>query len=369
MKLESNKEIRGDIIFKAIVGSHAHGTNIPESDIDIKGVYLQSPENVLIRGYQQQVEITADETYYELRRFIDLCCTGNPTMLELAFSPEDCIEYKHPVFDMLLEHKEMFLTKACKWSFGGYAKSQISKASGLEKKMNWDESEMVRKTPLDFCFILDGYDSYSLVEHLKTIPGTSAAFAKNKNGKGMYALFTDPGDYYNFRDLIGDDSNSLRHQKIPKEWFDVYPNIKPLIVWYDQDSYSRHCRKFKEYEKWKEERNTQRYVDIENHGQQIDGKNMLHCTRLIEMGKEIAEGKGFNVRRPNAEYLISIRKGKVDLQTLLDNAGTMMDEMDSIYEKSNLPDKCDRGFFQSLLVKIRQRYYGLRNSKNYKSNS
>lgn len=30
-----------DIIFKAIVGSQAYGTNVPGSDTDIKGVYIQ----------------------------------------------------------------------------------------------------------------------------------------------------------------------------------------------------------------------------------------------------------------------------------------------------------------------------------------
>jgi hypothetical protein len=36
------------------------------------------------------------------------------------------------------------------------------------------------------------------------------------------------------------------------------------------------------------------------------------------MSREIAEGKGIIVRRPNAKELISIRRGEVDLQTLID---------------------------------------------------
>ena len=62
MKLIHNNIERGDIIFKVLCGSHAHGTNIPESDMDYKGVCLQAPESVLLLGYQQQVEINADDT-------------------------------------------------------------------------------------------------------------------------------------------------------------------------------------------------------------------------------------------------------------------------------------------------------------------
>ena len=166
MKLTTDNKIKG-IVFKCIVGSHAHGTNIEGSDIDYKGVYLQDPEDILNNGYREQVTITDDEVYYEIRRFIELLNTGNPTMLELLFSPEDCIQYKHPVMDILLKHRDKFLSKSCKYSFGGYAITQIEKAQGLEKKMNWEKSDTERKTVLDFCNISIGYGkSQSLTEWL-----------------------------------------------------------------------------------------------------------------------------------------------------------------------------------------------------------
>jgi predicted nucleotidyltransferase len=148
------KEEDLNIIYKVKVGSHAYGTNIPESDEDFKMVYLQKPEDVLNYGYQEQVNLSKDSTAYELRRYIELCCTGNPTMLELAYSPEDCIIYKHPIFDRILENKDKFLSKSCRWSFGGYAISQIQKASGLQKKMNWEKERVIRKNPIDFCWVV-----------------------------------------------------------------------------------------------------------------------------------------------------------------------------------------------------------------------
>jgi hypothetical protein len=37
---------------------------------------------------------------------------------------------------------------------------------------------------------------------------------------------------------------------------------------------------------------------------------MMHCYRLVQMAREIAEGKGVIVRRENAAELISIRRGE-----------------------------------------------------------
>jgi hypothetical protein len=98
---------------------------------------------------------------------------------------------------------------------------------------------------------------------------------------------------------------------------------------------------------------------VESHGQKIDGKNMMHCKRLMEMAKEIGEGKGIIVRRPNAQYLISIRKGEVDLQTLIDSVEEEIKEVDRIFEESVLPDKIDENFINNLIINIRKQIYNL----------
>jgi hypothetical protein len=118
-----------------------------------------------------------------------------------------------------------------------------------------------------------------------------------------------------------------------------------------------HCRKYKEYEEWIKNRNTQRYVEIENHQQSIDGKNMMHTRRLLDMAKEIALGQGINVRRPNAEFLISIRQGKVNLEDLIQHAEDEIKEIDKLYIESNLPDNVDMNFVNDLLIEIRKHFY------------
>jgi len=77
------------------------------------------------------------------------------------------------------------------------------------------------------------------------------------------------------------------------------------------------------------------------------------------MAREIAEGKGIIVRRPNAQELISIRKGEVDLQTLIDHVEKEIVEVDKLFKNSNLPNSVDDTFITNLIVKIRKKSYNL----------
>jgi predicted nucleotidyltransferase len=348
------------IVYKCLVGSHAYGTNVEGSDFDYKMVYIQSPESVLENGYQEQINFSKDETAYEIRRFVELCCTGNPTMLELLYSPEDCILLKHPAFEPLLANRDKFLSKSCRWSFGGYAFAQIEKAEGLNKKMNWEKTKIERKTPIDFCWVVLSKETqiantkipkqgvYPLQDWLiaKNLSQNNVVLSKLNHSKEGYQLYI----LENSHGIVTDTSNDLRTSETP---FDALPIATVL---FNPDAYSRHCKEYKEYQEWLAKRNVQRYVDIEGHGQQIDGKNLLHCVRLLDVGLEIAEQKFIQVRRPNAPYLIEIRKGKHDLKSILAACKEKLHNLDNAYENSTLPNKVDRDFFMQLLPAIRKTY-------------
>ena len=127
------------------------------------------------------------------------------------------------------------------------------------------------------------------------------------------------------------------------------------IVQYDLDGFQKHCREYNSYQTWLKERNESRYVDVKNHGQMIDGKNMLHCIRLIEMAKEIAETGEIKVRRPNAKELLKIRKGELNLQELIDKTDQLIVEVEEAFEKSSLPDHIDLNLVNELLKTIRKK--------------
>jgi hypothetical protein len=149
------------------------------------------------------------------------------------------------------------------------------------------------------------------------------------------------------------ESNQLRLSSIPKG------EIPICNIIYNKDSYTIHCKDYKEYQEWLENRNETRYVETKEHGQRIDGKNMMHCMRLIRMAQEIGAGKGIQVRRSDREYLLSIRRGEIDLETLIEMADQAIEEMDNIFDNSDLPKKVNPELVNTLLIKIRKEFYGI----------
>jgi len=151
MTIKELKE-KNTLLLECVSGSRAYGLHTPQSDTDLKGVFLLPKHAFYGLEYTEQVNNeTNDEVYYELRRFVDLLVKNNPNILELLNTPADCILIKHPVMDML--KPELFLSKLCKVTFAGYAQSQIKKAKGLNKKIA-NPVEKERKSVLDFCYVV-----------------------------------------------------------------------------------------------------------------------------------------------------------------------------------------------------------------------
>ena len=86
---------------------------------------------------------------------------------------------------------------------------------------------------------------------------------------------------------------------------------------------------------------------------------MMHCIRLLTMMREIATGLGVRVRREDREYLLSIRRGEVDLETLISIAENELQCLDELYQNSGLPNKVDPQLVNELLIKIRREFYNL----------
>jgi hypothetical protein len=369
-------------LYLVIRGSHAYGTNIETSDVDFGGIYIQSHNDILGNVYKEQInDDNNDIVLYEIKRFLELIYVGNPNILELLNTPEDCVIYKDPIFDIVLENKDKFLTKKCKNSFAGYAVAQIKKARGQDKKQNWEKDKVSRKNPLDFCYIHIGEHSTPLKKYLEdnNLDQKFCGLSNVPHGKDTYALFYDRMSDYRFSEMrpkwerflnnlfnnvkpLGfkgitfENSNELRLSSIPR---DLPPSYFIGHISYNKDGYSQHCKDYKSYQEWLNNKNEQRWIDVKSHGQKIDGKNMMHCMRLIQMAREIGEGKGINVRRENAKELISIRKGEVDLETLISKVESEILEIDVVFDKSRLVDSIDREMTNDLLIKIRKNIYNL----------
>ena len=139
------------ILMECVSGSRAYGLDTPNSDTDIRGVFLSPKEHFYGLSYIPQVSgNTNNIVLYELGRFMELLSVNNPTALEILCTPQNSILFKSTLLDGVEIDK--ILSKKCKDTFGKYAISQIRKAKGLNKKIV-NPIDKQRKTPLDFCYI------------------------------------------------------------------------------------------------------------------------------------------------------------------------------------------------------------------------
>ena len=346
-------------IFRGIRGSYAYGTNIKGSDIDEILIYVLPEkyictvnfdpnwEEIKIKNPKKNTEITC----YELRKLLRLLEVNNPNLFEIFNLPSDCILYKNPVFDILLNNEKSFITKGCSDTFLNYGYSQLRKARGGEKKQNWEKSRIERRGVLDFCSTFAGRNSMPIKDWLAShaIGQENCGLSKIDHMSSVYGVYHLENT--NLGGIVRDEEKS-NNISLTKH---IPIGVEPICyMYFNESAYSLHCTEYKSYQTWLRERNEQRWVDVKTHNQKIDGKNLLHCVRLIMMAEDIAEGRGIVVRRPEAEYLKSIRRGEVSLNDLISWSSDKLASLEDKFKKSDLPEKTDPKIVQNIYDRIRE---------------
>lgn len=343
------------LLLDCISGSKAYGLHTPQSDTDLKGVFVMPKRVYYGLEYTEQVNNeTNDEVYYELKRFVDLLIKNNPNILELLYTPEDCIKFRHPVMDLL--KPEFFLSKLCKQTFAGYAQSQIKKAKGLNKKIV-NPVEKERKSVLDFCYVIHKQQSITLNSWLqkKGFLQEDCGLVNIAHMREVYALFHNKqlssGSLKGICSSI--EANDISLSSVEK-------GIEPLaILSFNKDGYSRYCKDYKEYWEWVENRNDVRYESALEHGKNYDAKNMMHTFRLLNMAEEIAKEGKVNVRRHDRDFLLKIRSGEFSYEELVELANDKIYLINELYDISSLPETPNLIKAEEARVEIRQYFYKL----------
>lgn len=338
------------LLFECLSGSKAFGLDTPTSDTDIKGIYYMPKDMFFGLQYVPQISNESnDEVYYEIGRFVELLIKNNPNIVEILASPEDCILYKHPIMQQLTI--DMILSKLCKDTFGGYALSQIRKAKGLKKKIV-NPMPKARKTILDFCYITENYSSVKAKKWLAKykLSQANCGLSKIPHSKNLYALFHNrsiPCKGIMNKELANDVSVS----SIPAGEKEM------AYLFFNKDSYSSHCKEYTEYWEWVEKRNEERYNLNKEHGKDYDAKNMMHTIRLLQVALEIIRDGKLNVKRPNRDELLAIKRGELTYNEVLEKAEHLMSLIEKETPDSKLPNKLNGKEIEAVLVKIRAELY------------
>ena len=203
---------------------------------------------------------------------------------------------------------------------------------------------------MHFCVVRDEKQSMQLQDFLSkyNLKEAYCGLAKIPNMKGCFNLFYSAE--HAFKGVALPKSNEVCLSSIPKE-------LEPIgVLYFNKDGYSSYCKKHKEYWDWVANRNEARYENNKAHGKNYDTKNMMHTFRLLHMAKEISNGS-LLVRRPDRDYLLDIKNGKFEYDTLVEKAEALHGELEELYEKSTLSELIDDEKMNELLIDIREEFY------------
>jgi predicted nucleotidyltransferase len=337
------------LLFDTVAGSQAYGTALAGSDVDRRGVFVAPPEFLLgLDAIEQVADARGDEVYYEVGRLVAMLLKNNPNALELLAMPDDCVRYRHPLYQLL--RPELFLSKLCARTYGEYALGQIRKARGLNKKIVNPQPER-RMGLLEFCHVPDGQGSTPLLawlaarDHDPKHCGLTAVL----HATDLFAIYHAADGSY--RGLVSPkDPDALVFSSVPHE-------ARP-IAWMhcNMDAFRAHCKAHREYWEWVAVRNDERYRTNADHGRGYDSKNLMHTLRLLDMAAEIAAEGVLRVRRPNRDYLLRVRAGEFDYEELVALAEDKLAEVRQAFERCPLPAEPDREAVNAALGEIRLRF-------------
>ena len=309
-------------IVKMIFGSHLYGTSTPESDLDYKGVFMPSREQILLGNFPKSMNQGSkkdstgknspgdiDFEEYSLHYFIHLACEGETVALDMLHAPNEMILKKSPIWNLIVHNRDKFYTKNLK-AFVGYARRQASKYGIKGSRLN------------DAYRVANFLDDYMFSElEYNPNPKLSSIWDQLPTGEHIFKL--EPNE------------NGMRYYEVCGRKIgetELITSARVVVI--------NFIRKYGERAR----------QAANNEG--IDWKAISHAFRAAYQVKQILTEGNITFPLKEATYLKLIKQGKLDYQTVVaPELETLIEEVEALSLKSNLPEKVDRVFWDNFIMK------------------
>lgn len=319
--LRTNKRLGNNIVLLTLGGSHAYGTQVSTSDVDVRGITLNTKEEILTMNCHDKPyeDKATDTTIYTLSQIITLLSNCNPNVIELMGTSEEQLFVCSEEGRLIRDNIYTFLSKRAIHSFAGYANSQLRRLENFLAKDSYPQKEKERHI-------------------MESIGCQMASF------EGRYRDFTKQ----NIKLYLGESDKVGFDEEI---YMDINLNNYPMRDF--KSMYSEMSNVVKDYESLNHRNSKKDNIHLNKH--------ILHLFRLFLMGTEILEGKGVNTYRKNdLDLLMKLRNGYYVTQKDGKDDYSLIFEMVDEYEKkfkyasdnTNLPDKPDYNKINELVSEI-----------------
>ncbi len=124
--LRKNERLGKRMILLGLGGSYAYGTNNDHSDIDFRGITLNTPSDLLgLTEFEQYEDANTDTVIYSFNKIVKLLLECNPNTCEILGLDEEQYLIKTSLGQELIDNRHLFISKRAAKSFGGYASAQL----------------------------------------------------------------------------------------------------------------------------------------------------------------------------------------------------------------------------------------------------
>lgn len=319
--LRTNEHLGDNIILLTLGGSHAYGTNVKSSDLDLRGCALNTKMQILTNeNFEQFINEQTDTTIYSFNKLISLLINVNPNTCEMLGCKPEHYLYLNPIGQELLDNAHMFLSKKAVYSFGGYANQQMRRMSNLSVRVvGQSEREQHILNSIQNAYV--------------TFPERYFDFSEDN-----IRLYIDRSDQEEYDTEIFMDVN-LHH----------YPLRDYKSMWSEMNNIVKDYSKIGKRNK---------------HAVQKDklGKHMMHLVRLYYMCFDILENeKIVTYREKEHDLLMDIRNGKYldENRQPISEFFEMVDELEKRleYDKKNtsLPEKPNYKEINDFVASVNER--------------
>ncbi len=295
-----------NIIYLTVSGSRGYGTNIENSDTDLRGVLIEDRKYLFgLNKFEQFEDLPTDTVIYGLKKYVRLCSDANPNALELLGTSQECIVLMSDKGKLLRSNANLFLSKKVIGSFGNYATAQLRRLQNALCHDSYTEQKKTRHLRNTLCAQLD---------HFRR---TYTSF-----DKGNINIYVDSNS-----ELV----------------FDVdlkcYP-IKDFV-----GIYSELSNTIKAYNKLNHRNNKKDDAHLYKHA--------MHLIRLLITGTDILNGKGIVTRRMDEhEVLMDLRNGVYSFEEIFNLTDLYQAKFEEAAKNTELPHTPDMDKVEKLLIDL-----------------
>ena len=352
--------INGKLIYLSQYGSHLYGLNTENSDLDFRGVYIPTLDDIILKKDKDEIntelEITMhvfesynydDENFeidsneaqkvkvdvkiFSLQKFIQLCSKADTNALDLLFSANsnipkwyqgttsDFSETSVTIADIYRNRNKLINTDRLESPIT-YAFKQATKYSLKGDYLNlYDELLGITK---------DFTDDMTVLDLIEFIDINGLEYLREKNNDGFWTSQLCP----------------ITRDTKEKGGIQTYLNVVGV-----EHQANLSIRTFEERIKSKIKQYSKRAIDAKDGGN--DWKALSHAIRVLLEIKELLDTGNIQFPLKHSNYLLQIKLGKIEREYIDEFFNEKLTSILERVQKNELNWKYDEEFWNEFILK------------------